>query len=172
MIDLIKWWIFFEIIGWLLFPICFYLFRNQFDKGFTFSKIIALLIWGYVFWIGNTFGIIGNTQAGAIFALFFVLMVSAICLAKHACPSEIYVWIKNNIKIIIFTEVLFIISALFMMMLRVSNPEIIGTEKPMELAFINSILKSPSFPPNDPWLSGYSISYYYFGYLIVAAIIK
>ncbi len=42
----------------------------------------------------------------------------------------------------------------------------------MELAFINAILHSPTFPPNDPWLSGYSISYYYFGYVIVAMIIK
>jgi len=40
----------------------------------------------------------------------------------------------------------------------------------MELAFINGIYQSPSFPPNDPWLSGYAISYYYFGYLIVAAL--
>ncbi len=38
----------------------------------------------------------------------------------------------------------------------------------MELAFINAILKSPTFPPNDPWLSGYAISYYYFGYVLTA----
>jgi len=51
---------------------------------------------------------------------------------------------------------------------RAANPEILGTEKPMELAFINAILRSPTFPPHDPWLSGYAISYYYFGYVIVA----
>ncbi len=42
----------------------------------------------------------------------------------------------------------------------------------MEMAFINGILKSPSIPPHDPWLSGYSISYYYFGYLISALLIR
>ncbi len=51
-----------------------------------------------------------------------------------------------------------------------ANPEIVGTEKTDGSCFINGIYQSPSFPPNDPWLSGYAISYYYFGYLIVAAL--
>jgi uncharacterized membrane protein len=42
----------------------------------------------------------------------------------------------------------------------------------MELAFINAILKSPSFPPSDPWLAGYSISYYYFGYVMIAMLCR
>ncbi len=41
----------------------------------------------------------------------------------------------------------------------------------MELAFINAILRSPAFPPFDPWLAGYAISYYYFGYIIVSMLI-
>ena len=54
--------------------------------------------------------------------------------------------------------------------LRSYNPDILGTEKPMELMFINSILRSTTFPPQDAWLAGYSISYYYFGYVMVAFI--
>ena len=172
MADLVKWWIFFEIIGWIVFPIYYSLFRNQFDKGYSFSKTIALLIWGYFYWIGNTFGIIGNSQAGAIFTLLMVLFISVIYLSKNKCISEIIVWVKDNKKIIISIEVLFLFSVFFMVLMRGANAEIIGTEKPMELTFINGILRSKSFPPNDPWLSGYSISYYYFGYLMVSAIIK
>src|SRR5215208_1302740 len=41
-------------------------------------------------------------------------------------------------------------------------------ETPMELMFINGIMNSPTFPPRDLWLSGYSISYYYFGYVMTS----
>ncbi|MDP3185030.1 MAG: DUF2298 domain-containing protein, partial [Anaerolineales bacterium] len=34
------------------------------------------------------------------------------------------------------------------------------------------ILRSPAFPPHDPWLSGYAITYYYFGYVLTAMLAK
>jgi uncharacterized membrane protein len=46
------------------------------------------------------------------------------------------------------------------------------TEKPMEFAFLNSILRSDTFPPLDPWMSGQSISYYYFGYVMIGFLTK
>jgi YYY domain-containing protein len=170
--DLFKWWIFFEIIGWIAFPFCFLVFKNLYTKGYSFSKITGLLLWGYAYWIGNIFGIIGNTRLGAVFALIVILSGSIYALFIKHLWTEIYDWIRAHKKIILFSEALLLISLLFMTIMRGANPEIIGTEKPMELAFINGILRSPSFPPNDPWLAGYSISYYYFGYLIIAAVIK
>jgi YYY domain-containing protein len=47
-----------------------------------------------------------------------------------------------------------------------------GGEKWMEIAFINAVLRAPRFPPHDPWLSGFAISYYYLGYVIMAMVIR
>jgi uncharacterized membrane protein len=47
-----------------------------------------------------------------------------------------------------------------------------GGEKFMEIAFLNAILRSVHFPPLDPWLSGFSISYYYFGYVMMAVMTR
>jgi YYY domain-containing protein len=55
-----------------------------------------------------------------------------------------------------------------MAFIRSANPEIVGTEKPMELMMIHGALNSPMFPPRDLWLSGYSISYYHFGYVMTS----
>ena len=74
----------------------------------------------------------------------------------------------NNLRFVILSEIIFFVAFLTMTVVRAYNPDIWGTEKPMELMFINSISRSTIFPPQDAWLSGYSISYYYFGYVIVA----
>ena len=42
----------------------------------------------------------------------------------------------------------------------------------MELAFFNAIGRSASFPPHDPWLSGYTLAYYYFGYVMMSLLSK
>ena len=75
--------------------------------------------------------------------------------------------LKNSI---LWVELLFLICFAGWAIVRAANPEAAGTEKPMELAFINAIMNSESMPPHDPWLSGYAISYYYFGYVIVSLI--
>ena len=40
----------------------------------------------------------------------------------------------------------------------------------MDLMFVNAATARRHFPPKDPWLSGHTVAYYYFGYLIVAMI--
>src|SRR4030065_2669235 len=42
----------------------------------------------------------------------------------------------------------------------------------MEIAFQNALLHSESFPPLDPWLSGFAVSYYYFGYGMMALLTR
>ncbi|MCD6356482.1 MAG: hypothetical protein J7L66_04265, partial [Anaerolineaceae bacterium] len=172
MAELIKWWLLFELIGLIVFPICYYLFNNLYSKGYAFSKIIGLLLWGYLYWIGNIFEIIDNSKLGAIFTLVIVVGVSFFFTRKKISITQITQWARDHFSLILFFEGLFLVAVLFMAVLRSASPEIIGTEKPMELTFINGILRTPTFPPNDPWLSGYPISYYYFGYLIIAVIVK
>ncbi|MEO6457271.1 MAG: DUF2298 domain-containing protein, partial [Chloroflexia bacterium] len=43
------------------------------------------------------------------------------------------------------------------------------TEKFMDFGFMNSVVKSETFPPNDMWLAGHPINYYYFGYVLMAS---
>ncbi len=38
----------------------------------------------------------------------------------------------------------------------------------MDMMFLNAVTHAEHFPPQDPWLSGHTVAYYYFGYLLVA----
>ncbi len=166
--EFLKWFILIEFLGWITYPISFILFNRLSDKGFTISKILGLLIWGYLYWLANTFGLASNSTAGAVLFLLLIALGSIILLKNRI--GELLSFMKEISPVILFFEFLFLLAFAFMAFFRSLAPEIIGTEKPMELAFINAIYRSPGFPPNDPWLSGYAISYYYFGYMLVAMI--
>ena len=54
--------------------------------------------------------------------------------------------------------------------LRGYTPQILGTEKPMDVAFLASSTRAVTIPPPDPWFAGQPINYYYLGYLLHGAI--
>lgn len=171
MISIVFWYLAIFLTGWVAFPISYRLFGGLKDRGFAFSKILGLLLWGFFFFLLASFRIAQNDLGGVLLA--FLLLLSLACwLNRKDHFRETSGWIRSHWKYILSTEVLFLVLYLAWVFVRSTNPEISGTEKPMELAFINAILRSPGIPPNDPWLSGYSISYYYFGYLIVAMLIR
>jgi YYY domain-containing protein len=167
----VLWYLIITLLGWLTFPITFRVFSRLGDKGFGLSKIFGLLIWGYGFWLLNMLHIAQNTLAGELFALIILIAISFFLL-RSGRIQDIVDWIKRRRRTVLFSEILFLVAFGFWTLVRASNPEIVGTEKPMELAFINAILKSPQFPPRDPWLSGYAISYYYFGYVMLAMLVR
>ncbi len=166
MIAFLSWYILIMLLGWLTFPLAFYLFPALADRGYTIARALGLLIWGYIFWLFASFRIAQNDLGGLLLGLVVLGGLSAWAFLK--CRSEMRDWFRENWRLILTTEALFLLAFGFMAFVRASNPEIVGTEKPMELMFINGILNSPTFPPRDLWLSGYSISYYYFGYVMAS----
>jgi len=77
-------------------------------------------------------------------------------------------WLRQNATLVFTTELVFTLAFFGWALVRAYMPEITATEKPMEFAFLNAVLQSERFPPLDPWLAGYAISYYYLGYIIAA----
>src|ERR1043166_746071 len=168
----ISWYILIAIIGWLAFPLAYYLFPALAERGYAFSRALGLLVWAYVFWLFASLGLAQNDLGGLLLGLVILGGLSA--WAYLRCRSELVEWLRENRRLIITTEGLFLLAFGAMAFVRSTNPEIFtaGGEKRMETAFINAILHSPTFPPHDPWLSGYAISYYYFGYVMAAMLAK
>ncbi|KAF0111530.1 MAG: hypothetical protein FD147_881 [Chloroflexi bacterium] len=167
----LSWYLVILLIGVVTFPIAFRFFPRLTSKGYALARPLGLLLWGYVFWLLGSLGILQNDLGGVILA-FVILPGAAIWGGSGGKWNEILAWIKTNWKSILTMELLFFIAFGLWAVVRAANPDVAYTEKPMELAFINSILKSPSFPLHDPWLSGYSISYYYFGYVLIAMLTR
>jgi YYY domain-containing protein len=171
MLSIIAWYLLLLILGWAVFPLAYHFLPNLSDRGYGLSRALGLLLWGFIFWLFASLHILQNDIGGTLLALILVAAASAWVLRKDGW-REVLNWLREHRKIFIASEVLFLGAFILWCLMRAASPEAVGTEKPMELAFINSILRSPSFPPNDPWLSGYAISYYYFGYVMVAMLAR
>lgn len=193
MLTFLAWYATISLLGWLTFPLAYRLLPALFDRGYSLTRALGLLLWGYVFWLFASLGIVQNDSGGLTLALLIVLGLSTWALgtvgfslrqggAETSLIStqspfvrglvELVSWFKANKRLIGAVELLFFLAFAFMTFVRACDPPLVGTEKPMELAFISGILRSPSFPPRDPWLSGYAISYYYFGYVMAAMLAK
>ena len=169
----LSWYILLTLLGWLTFPLAYWLFPALADRGYSLSRAAGLLLWGYVFWLLNSLGLLQNNIGGVLFALLAVMALSLLSFFPHGSTfvtrkAEILAWVRSNLRLVVCVEVLFLLAFAFLAFLRAGNPQLDNAEKPMELMFINAILRSPSFPPQDAWLSGYAISYYYFGYVMAA----
>ena len=163
----LLWYFTLTFLGLVTFPLVYWLLPGLPDRGYAFSRTLGLLVWGYVFWILASLGILQNNPGGLVFALIVLLILSG-WAATHVGVDGFRAWWERQRGTVLVAELLFLAAFGLMTYIRGANPDLASTEKPMELMFINSILRSPTFPPHDSWLAGYAISYYYFGYVMAA----
>jgi len=142
---LLAWYLLSLLSGWVSFPLAYRLFRKLPDRGYTLSRALGLLIWGYAFWLLTTLKLLQNHPGGIVFSLVFLIGIS-IWLGWGKWDA-IRDWVRRHWRLVLISELVFLAGFAFMILVRASNPEATGTEKPMELAFINAILSSTTFPP-------------------------
>lgn len=160
---ILLWWGASSLLGVLALPLVFRLFKWLPDRGYAFARPLGLLGSSYLLWLGASLGILPNHIGGVIGALVLFGVVSLLMGDRQGLLA----WLRSERRLVLTIEAVFAVSFAIWAFVRANNPEIQFTEKPMEVAFLNGILRSGSYPPIDPWLSGYGISYYYFGYVMI-----
>lgn len=177
----ILWWLIIQCLGWLALPVVYPLMRWLPDRGYVFSKAVGLLLVSYLVWLGASTGWLRNNLSGILTAIMVLSGISLWLLLKvkeedgRVLYQSLKDFLLNKRSLVLVTEVLFIVALFSWSILRAYASFKIqpaGGEKFMEIAFLNGILNSPNFPPIDPWLSNFTISYYYFGYVMMAILTR
>jgi YYY domain-containing protein len=177
MILILVWWLLMQVLGWLALPTAMRIFRWLPDRGYSFSKALGLLLISYFLWIGASTGLLKNDSGGILFSVILLSVISAVFYFQRKTTDipDIRSFLRDKWKLILTVEVLFTLALVGWAVLRAYAPfkiDSAGGEKFMETAFQNAILRSQHFPPLDPWLSGFGISYYYFGYVMIALLTR
>ncbi len=138
------------------------------DKGLFVSKIIGLVFISSFVWLLTLFTPIPNLgYVWRISFLIFVIVAILKLLNKEFRREIINFIISKKTQILLF-EFIFLSVFFFFVLLRMYDNNAVGTERPMDSMMLNSVFNSYYNPPNDLWMSGNKISYYYFGYWIFA----
>jgi YYY domain-containing protein len=168
MLDLLQWLVVVELIGLAALPLAARVFGQLPDRGYAFARPLGALVVAVALWIGCIFGLMSNS--GAMVLVLVAALAVAGWIALPSAADEVRAVWRNRRAHVLMVEFVFVAAFLAWAFVRAHIPNIEATEKPMELGFLNGIIRSQRFPPADPWLSGNSISYYYLGYVVVAAI--
>lgn len=161
-----MWWLLVTLAGVAAFPLCIRLLGGLPDKGYTLARAVGMLLVAFVYWIFATYGLVANSASGMVIAWVSVLVLGLFAYFTLGARLDWRAYWRENRTVIIVAEVLFIVLFAAMFVYRAYQNDTFTTEKPMEMAFISSIIRSETFPPNDPWMAGYAISYYHFGYIM------
>jgi len=166
MANLLSWWLVLEVVGLVSIPLVFCLFSQRLGRGYGFAKIVALLGIAYPAWMLAHLGLFA---VGTALNLALVAYVAANITLAVRHGSAIAAWLRDGgLRTILIADGLWTAGFLFFAWQRSMAPEIFGAEKYMDFAFLNGLVRADAMPPFDPWMSGETINYYYFGYLVLA----
>lgn len=172
-VDFFIWYLIVQLLSLVALPLALRLFANLPDRGYAFAKSLGILLVGGLLWLGTSYGLLRNEAGGAWLAFGIVALLSLATGRGEIAAAwrERRLPLAGGWRYLLGAEALFFVAFLAWTFVRAYDPGINHTEQPMDLMFINGIWTSPTYPPRDPWLAGYAISYYYFGYWLLTTLI-
>lgn len=164
--DILAWLIALWAVSLIAFPAAHLLLSRLPDRGWAVSRVLGLLLLAWATWIGGSLGVIPNSPAG-IAATLALLAVGSGWLAYRQ-RAELADFLRRRWTVIAAAELLFLAMFAFWALVVSEVPAINHTEKLMDFGIMNAVANADGFPPQDQWLAGHSIAYYYGGHYIAA----
>lgn len=171
-IHILSWYLTLQLFALAGLPLAFVWLRRLPSRGYAAAKALGLLLSGVLFWWSGILHL-GTNSAGTALTMAGLIFAAGLW-ALRSRGDELRAWWQANRSFVLLTEALFADAFLLWVAVRAAQPQLetAGGEKWMEIAFLNAILRSPAMPPHDPWLSGFAISYYYLGYVLLGMVTR
>ncbi|MFQ5872466.1 MAG: DUF2298 domain-containing protein, partial [Dehalococcoidia bacterium] len=170
----LTWLLAVELIALVTLPAGLLLFRRLPDRGYLLIKALGILLVAYLTWLAASLHWLTFSRGTLWLSILLLAAVSG--LALYRAREEILGFFKQKWRLLVFSELLFIVAFLGFYAIRAWNPDLwhpfLGGEKPMDFAYLNAVVKSTYMPAYDPWFGGGFLNYYYFGQFLFASLIK
>ena len=149
-------------------PIAFVAMGGLADRGLTLAKPLGLLLVGYLTWILSAAHILPAGSVGPLVVFAALAAVSA--AVAYWRRGEIAAMVRQRWRALLAAEAVFLAVFAAWTLYRAFDPAISHTEQPMDLALLSASMRADFAPPEDPWLRGEGVSYYYFGFWMMGGL--
>ena len=170
----LAWFIVLEVIGLLTLPLTWMTFKNLSDRGYIFSKALGMLMISWGTWMIASARLAAFTWWTILAVMALLALVTSLVISNEKW-NDLKTFVRERWRLLLFEEVLFWIFFALLLFIRFRNPDLwhpgLGGEKPMDLAYLTAIVRTPYFPSYDPWFAGGYINYYYFGFVLVSSLV-
>jgi len=193
--EALRFWALIELIGLGATPLAGVFLARLPGAGLGFGKALGLLLVTWLIWLG------GSSTLVPYDALSAVLWIALVCglgllawvhgrrVRRVLARPEPRGWlarrrrrrlaVRSNLepdplrrRLFWGAEAVFLVAFAGMALLVAYSPDVWNTEKPMDMAFLNAANRATTFPPEDPWLAGAELNYYYLGQLAMAVLVR
>lgn len=158
----ITWWLAIWILGCGFIPLAGVLFVGFQDRGWLFSKVLAIAVSGYLTWFLVTLGILKFTAITCL-AVTFACIGANCLLAAWLNKKNRNVLPTDQGDLIFVEEVIFYVVFLLWTYVAGFRPQAYGVEKFMDYGFMEAMMRSTTLPAQDMWYSQEPMNYYYGG---------
>ena len=172
-LGVLVWYLGVFLLGLISYPIVRFAMPGLEDRGYPLARTVGLIVLAYLVWLAGSARIPFNRLTIGL-AILMITVLSGYLVFRDKDELRTEWGDRRNYFLLI--EGLFLLFFLIFLFIRLGNPDLWhpwkGGEKPMDFSYFNAVLKSTSFPPYDPWFAGGYINYYYYGFVIVAVLVK
>lgn len=170
--SLLCWYVTWQLLAFAVWPLLFVGLRRLPSRGYGLAKAIGVLLTGVLVWWGGIIHVLPFTRSAILAVMALLAGVGLRLLWTERAALRL--WWQEQRRFVVMSELLMAAAWLLWVLVRAAQPQLetAGGEKWMEIAFLNAVLRTRYFPPHDPWLSGYAISYYYLGYVLLGLLTR
>ena len=192
----LHWYFMLLLAGLLAWPLAFRVAGGArlSDGSYALARGLGPVLVTYLAWLMGTLGVGGPlapvfrfSSGSVLLALAVVAVVGISTFAGDWAEFRRW-WLRGGWRRVLVVEALAVAAFSAVLALRAQVPHIsyfvansdspdfafhdYAAEKFTDFCVLNGLLTTSRFPPEDPWLAGRGMNYYYFGHLIWASFIK
>lgn len=156
------------LLSFVAFPLAHRLLPGLPSRGVALCPPLGVLLVSYLAWLAASLHLAPFGRASLVGGAAVVAALSA--LSEVQTRGAAVRWLRRNGRVALWFVLILVAAFAVFAWVRGYRPEVRSTEKPMEIGFLESTLRTRWMPPADPWFAGGHINYYYFGFVEAAAL--